>query len=337
MTQTLRKTILSISFLTLVISLVQVAHATTLVLTINTDEYYNLGEDIVINGTLALNGSPVPDGLVSLQINDPRNEIFIIRTLTTGTTPTGPWSVELLEVIPCDSGGHQVSSFPRGGHAGFKVTIRNNDATSHNVTVALSVYDSNQIPFLTFVIYNQSIAGGVTDSRTTWPVDIPGNIAVGTAAVYGSALTRWPENGGIAWCPEESATFTITSGGGGMSIVTSTEQQTYTPSSATLGTFSTSFKTFPYGGILGNYTAYATSWYNLRLGSDQKTFEVLLIADVNQDGIVDMADISMVIDAFMTHPGEPGWNPRADINKDDIVDMADISIAIEEFGKYGQY
>lgn len=57
------------------------------------------------------------------------------------------------------------------------------------------------------------------------------------------------------------------------------------------------------------------------------------LADVNKDGKVDMADISILIDCFMTTPNSPNWNPNADVNKDNIVDMADISIAIDEFMK----
>lgn len=64
-----------------------------------------------------------------------------------------------------------------------------------------------------------------------------------------------------------------------------------------------------------------------------KTVKIWLtiLADVNGDRIVDMADISMIIDAFMTEPGDPGWNLLADTNQDNIIDMADISIAIENF------
>jgi hypothetical protein len=46
-----------------------------------------------------------------------------------------------------------------------------------------------------------------------------------------------------------------------------------------------------------------------------------------------MADISMIIDAFLTSPGDPLWNPLTDVNHDNIVDMADISIAIDNFLK----
>jgi hypothetical protein len=55
--------------------------------------------------------------------------------------------------------------------------------------------------------------------------------------------------------------------------------------------------------------------------------------DVNKDGKVDMADISIVAAAFGGVPGRPGWNPAADLNSDGTVDMVDITIGTTDFGK----
>jgi ABC-type branched-subunit amino acid transport system substrate-binding protein len=57
----------------------------------------------------------------------------------------------------------------------------------------------------------------------------------------------------------------------------------------------------------------------------------VLWPDINCDGSVDMADISIMIDAFMSTEGSPNWNPKADVNDDGSVDMADISVAIDHF------
>jgi len=54
--------------------------------------------------------------------------------------------------------------------------------------------------------------------------------------------------------------------------------------------------------------------------------------DIDGDGKVDMLDISLVIDAFMTNPDHPLWDPRCDVNKDGVVDMADLSLVITMFG-----
>lgn len=70
-------------------------------------------------------------------------------------------------------------------------------------------------------------------------------------------------------------------------------------------------------------TAAGTTTYTLKAG--------YLVGDANWDGITDMADISLLIDYFLTEPGHPLWDPKADFNDDLVVDMADISIAIDYF------
>jgi ABC-type transport system substrate-binding protein len=56
-----------------------------------------------------------------------------------------------------------------------------------------------------------------------------------------------------------------------------------------------------------------------------------LVGDGNMDGVTDMADIDDLITLFLTHDGEPGFNPNYDFNDDDMIDMADIDIAIIHF------
>lgn len=57
--------------------------------------------------------------------------------------------------------------------------------------------------------------------------------------------------------------------------------------------------------------------------------QVTMLCDVNGDHTCDMADISLLIDWFMTSP--PKWEPNCDINDDLTIDMADISLAIDYF------
>jgi len=53
--------------------------------------------------------------------------------------------------------------------------------------------------------------------------------------------------------------------------------------------------------------------------------------DVNADRSIDMADISMLIEAFMADPNSPNWDAGCDLNVDASVDMADISLCIDAF------
>jgi len=59
--------------------------------------------------------------------------------------------------------------------------------------------------------------------------------------------------------------------------------------------------------------------------------KVRIMGDINDDGIVDMADISIIIEAFLAEPWHPRWNPEADLNQDRITDLADIAITIDHF------
>lgn len=329
MRKTVEKTVLVIPILIVMLSLIQTAYPLGSVLTITAEKSYNLGGNIIINGTLTFNGSPVPDGLVAVQINTPHGDDpdhrFVMRTLNTGSEPSGPWSVEIIAAYACDIDGNPVSGFRRGRAAGFKVTVRNNDASSHSVIVTLNLYDSSGIPFAAMLMINETLEPHNTMSSHNWIEEaIPSGAALGTAHLYAVALTNWPQYGGIAYCPERSSTFAITL------------DADASPSVA-LGSFSLPFRTSDNGGLLGNYTIHATSWYNTSYATSLRTFEVVLIADVNKDGTVDMADLSIIIEVFMGTPGSQNWNPAADINKDNSVDMSDISIAIDEFLKWGQY
>lgn len=329
-----RRVTLIFSILLVVVAFLEVAHATSLALTITTDkEIYDPGENVTLSGNLTLNGSPVSDGLVSIQVDYPKGYPFIVRTLPTGGTPTGPWPIELLGVAPCDSAGNPQSSFTRGRTAYFNVTVRNNGLNSLYVIVTLTLYYYDSSSFNTTSFYNRTIEGGDTEWLVQG-VPIPSNALLGTATAYANAFNDWPKNNGFAWCPEKSATFTITSGGT-LSTATSLSQEVYT--SLTPGFFNTVFKTFTYGGILGNYTIYATSHYQIWFISNQKKFELILIADVNKDGKVDMVDIWLVAKAFGSYPGYENWNPDADIDKDGKVDMVDMWLVSKDFGKTGGY
>jgi hypothetical protein len=53
--------------------------------------------------------------------------------------------------------------------------------------------------------------------------------------------------------------------------------------------------------------------------------------DITGNGKVDMQDISVAIDAFLTEPGHPRWDERCDIDYDNSVDMFDIALIMADF------
>jgi len=64
---------------------------------------------------------------------------------------------------------------------------------------------------------------------------------------------------------------------------------------------------------------------------------VVIPGDVNQDGRVDMADVTLVVNAFGSYPGHPRWNPACDFNGSGKVDLADLVIVLMNFGKHESF
>jgi parallel beta-helix repeat protein len=63
------------------------------------------------------------------------------------------------------------------------------------------------------------------------------------------------------------------------------------------------------------------------------TLRIKMMGDVNGEGVVNMADIMTLLNAFGSYPGHPRWNPDCDLNHDGRIDLADIVLALMNFGK----
>ena len=63
------------------------------------------------------------------------------------------------------------------------------------------------------------------------------------------------------------------------------------------------------------------------------TIVMLILGDLNGDGIVDIVDVVTCALAFGSKPGDPNWNPVADLNNDGIIDIVDLVIIGIDFGK----
>jgi hypothetical protein len=56
------------------------------------------------------------------------------------------------------------------------------------------------------------------------------------------------------------------------------------------------------------------------------------LADINDDGKVDIKDVSFVARRFGIAPDHPLWDPVADLNGDSIIDIKDVSTVARHFG-----
>lgn len=304
-------------------------YGSALKLSIVTDkQVYNVSEKVLIRGNLTLNEEPVSDALVAIQIDNPKNETFVIRTLTIGSGGSDLWPIEIQELVPCDAYGNPKNSFPQGGYAGFKIKIQNNAATSHNVMITLNLFYANEAPFKTFVFFEGQMYPGQVIICSCWPIPIPSDAVIGDAVAFANAYDKLPRDGGFAYCPERSAVFSIT----GQSLGTSNSTSIMASSESSAGTFNLTVGLALTEIWLGNYTIYARVYVQPHIASSESTFQVTLLGDIFPDGKIDMKDIAIVAKAFGTAPGDLNWNPEADLNPDGKIDMKDIAIVARAFG-----
>jgi len=57
------------------------------------------------------------------------------------------------------------------------------------------------------------------------------------------------------------------------------------------------------------------------------------VGDLNGDGKVDAEDVQIVKAALGTTAGMPGYDPRADVIRDGVVDNADLQVVVEAMEK----
>ncbi len=301
-------------------------------LNIQTDKAsYDIQDRVTLFGNLTKDGLLVQDSFVAIQIRDPLWKTRLLRTPVIGSGPTDPFQVELLDVFPCDEIGNPKYSFTRGSDLGLSVTVRNNGLTLQHVLVIAYIQFSNEVMFIMHTMINQTIEKG--QNVTTWgyPItQIPASAPVGVTKIFWNTLSDLPENGGYPWCPEKINSFNIEGSGGGSSTSGTTQEA----SMAVSGSFNVSMS-LQGNRLLGNFTVYAKSVYGSPIPqpvANQTIFQVILLADINDDGKVDMVDLWLVAKAFGSYPGYPNWNPQADINSDGKVDMIDVWIVAKSFG-----
>ena len=281
---------------------------------------YGLGATVKLTGRLTLEGHPVTDGLVSVQVEDSSGKLKFIRVVSTGTAPQ-PWKVKVVEFYSCDSQGNPKNSFSRGALAYFKVTVESLDSIlERQVTIAFNLLDSVGVSVAVTYITVPLAPGKQISYFTSMP--IPSDAFAGTATACVNVLTKWPKQGGYPYCPEESVELEITGGTPpGLSPA---------PPTGSNGYYSLSFK-LPSNAKLGNYGIFASARYNAWASS---TFDYFwLPTDINRDGRVNILDIAACAGAFGTRIGDQNFYRLADVNKDNVINILDIALTAHDFRK----
>jgi hypothetical protein len=57
------------------------------------------------------------------------------------------------------------------------------------------------------------------------------------------------------------------------------------------------------------------------------------LGDINRDGSVNIPDLSMLMNAYMSTPTDSNWNPKADLNRDGVNNALDFSLMCCDYGK----
>ncbi len=308
----------------------------TLGLTLNTNKnsYYFDGDRININGTLTGNGSPIPDGLIALEVLNGQGGLNVARTLPTSYSPP-PCPMQIAAIIPCDMSGAPQNSFQVGNFVYFKVTVKNTLTTSRIGLVMVNPYDSSNASL--GVAYFGTIIPAA--SNTTLILSLPLQYdpnpyfltppTSGIATVYATVWTDLVENGGTPLAQENQATFTITGSNQGQSIFAGAPPT---------GTFKTSAGIHFVEGL---YSSGQPATYTIEVGAkfmgnnvtQSKQIHMILGGDINVDGKVSLLDLVALAQAYGSKPGDHNWNSKADIDGNGVVGLTDLVVLAANYGK----
>ncbi|MEM1590201.1 MAG: dockerin type I domain-containing protein [Candidatus Bathyarchaeia archaeon] len=301
----------------------------TLQLELNMEKnLYYFEENITITGSLRANGYLVSTALIGIAIYSPTNYLVISRALQTGVLAPPSESIEILEVTPCDYMGSPKSTFRKGSLAFFKITTRNKASESKYTLITINLFDSRNATLGVTSLGITLAANSQIESILSYPIEY--EAATGQAWVFANAFTDHVKNGGVPYCQEKSATFTITGSSGGGALTNTEITQTTETMSA--GYYQLTFMT-PYLHPRGTYTVYVSTKFLGSYALQSGIYNLKILGDVNDDGKVGLADLTTVALAYGTKPGDPKWNPLADVNGDGQVGLADLVIVAINYGK----
>jgi hypothetical protein len=282
---------------------------------------YNVGEQVTISTNITLDGNPIVS-LAAIEIQNPNENPYLIRTAATGDLSGINFRVQILDIYTCNAQGVPQTTFNPGTFAYANLTIKNIDNyNSYPIKAGIYVQSSLNTPILAFYPLAMEIEKGQTVS-ILFSIPIPPDAPQGEAKIFASLFTDSPKNMGYPHCPEKTATFYIT---------------TTTPMPPQPQYINIIFN-FPNQNVkLGNYTIYATAHYIIQTKIEMKQFAAILIGDIVKDGKINARDITACILLFRTTPQSPNWNPEADVVKDGIIDARDVMFLVLSFGKTAIY
>jgi hypothetical protein len=217
----------------------------------------------------------------------------------------------------------------------FNVAVENVGSNDLAGLMLVNMYDSSNasLGVAYFGVYVP--AGGSTNVILGLPLNYDSNYlaltppASGIATVYASVWTDFAANGGTPLSLESQATFTITGTAQGKGTSMNPASQ---------GTYQTGlrvhFRHNTYSStIQPNYTISVGAEYMGNKATVSNQIQITIAGDMNRDGKVDLIDLVILAQAYLSKTGGPRWDPRADANRDGAVDLLDLVILAQNYLK----
>jgi len=294
-------------------------------ITVSTDKSsYGYREAVTVYGNVTLDGQPVENGMVGIQIDDPANRTIVLRTVPHGD-PSGSWTVEVISIISCDGSGNPKSNFNRNTFAYFKATVKNNDINSRNALVSINIYDIDFTPI--GIAWQQVVL--LPEGQTTFmpAIYLDEWVSTGSALACANVYTDWPKNNGYPYCPEKTENFSITT----TTAATYPNEPAFQSDGYYEGTFRVPPEEAPYSGTyfvaVGAFSAGWKAFQNTTF-----TVEYQVPADLDHNHEIEIYDVIKVTAIYGAKSGDPNWDPEIDLKPDGAIGIYDV---VRVTGIYG--
>jgi len=241
----------------------------TLTITAQTNKQsYLLRQKIYIQGNITLDGTPVSDAYIILQINNPQDQPTTFRTIQIGN-PTQHMPIKILDISITDHENNQLDTVQIGTSIRVIVKVNNPELTSQNIFITATVFDANMVPiqtgFLeTTILPEQTISPKFTIYIPKWAIS-------GKALICANVYNKEPKQGGIAYAKERAEYFYISKIQKGYLELPEIQFQDI---QNTPGKYQT-YITLPPDPKAGEYTAYITGQVDpITINQETITFQV---------------------------------------------------------------
>jgi len=236
-------------------------------ITINVNKNtFIIRELVTVEGYASVDGLPVQNGLISVQVIDSKNTSILYRTLVIDE-PEIQKTIEITDVFSFDSATLlRKESFSLGETAGFNVSLKNYASQDLEAVVTITIYDKNLIPLGALFTRLPIIAASTANAY--FLVLIPEWAYIGGASVVANAYTDLPKDGGTPYCLEKYTSFNITRGPGTIDFEAPTLNNTFNPGD----NYILSFK-LPPDSRDGLYYAYVTAKSGVLIVTNNTVFQ----------------------------------------------------------------